>query len=155
MKRIVLWVIGLLVLFFVALQLIPLDRSNPTVTREAKWDSPQTKALAQRACYDCHSNETVWPWYSYVAPSSILIAHDVEEGRGRLNFSAWDQGSPEVDDIEREISRGSMPPSYYVMMHPNAGLSDAEKQQLISGLQATYHQDPPPIREGGEGRDRD
>jgi hypothetical protein len=82
-------VAGLLVVIFIGLQLIPVNRTNPPVTTQLKWDSPQTKALARRACMDCHSNETVWPWYSYVAPASWLIYYDVQKGRDALNFSTY------------------------------------------------------------------
>lgn len=69
-------------------RLLPVARSNPPVTREVQWDSTQIRALAQRACFDCHSNETVWPWYSYIAPISLRVADHVQEGRQKLNFSA-------------------------------------------------------------------
>ena len=70
LRRIILVILGMLVVAFIAIQLIPASRTNPPVTTSLKWDSPQTEALARRACMDCHSNETVWPWYSYVAPAS-------------------------------------------------------------------------------------
>lgn len=74
------------VVLFGALQLIPVSRSNPPVVTPMKWDSDETKALADRACMDCHSNQTRWPWYSYVAPVSLFVAHHVEDGRSKLNF---------------------------------------------------------------------
>jgi mono/diheme cytochrome c family protein len=69
-----------------AIQLVPYGRDhiNPQVTQESRWDSARTRALAARACFDCHSNETVWPWYSNVAPVSWLIQRDVDEGRRAL-----------------------------------------------------------------------
>src|SRR5215216_1353338 len=78
---------------FVVLQLVPYGRrhDNPPTTREPAWDDPTTRALAVRACFDCHSNETRWPWYSYVAPVSWLTQRDVDEGRRELNFSEWDR----------------------------------------------------------------
>ena len=79
--------VGVGIVFALLIQLIPIDRTNPPVVTQVQWDSPQTQALFKRACADCHSNETVWPWYSYVAPVSWLVAHDVSEGRGRLNVS--------------------------------------------------------------------
>src|SRR5437764_214194 len=87
---------GLVVLalvLFGLMQLVPtgISYTNPPVVSEPNWDSPQTRALAQRACFDCHSNETTWPWYSHVAPVSWLLARDVIEGRSRLNFSTWGQ----------------------------------------------------------------
>jgi hypothetical protein len=89
------WIIlsGVLVLaVLVGIQLVPVDTSNPPVTADVPT-SPEVKAVLRRACYDCHSNETTWPWYSRVAPVSWLIAQDVHEGRAELNFSRWDQYS--------------------------------------------------------------
>lgn len=139
-----------IVVILVLIQFIPVERTNPPVTREVKWDSPETRALAQRACFDCHSNETVWPWYAYVAPISLRVADHVEEGRDKLNFSAWDQPQEDFDEIEKVIDRGEMPLSDYLLMHSDAKLTDAEKEQLLAGLQATYANDPPAEHEGGE-----
>jgi hypothetical protein len=90
-----------------------------------------------RACYDCHSNETVWPWYTTVAPISWLATRDADEGRSRLNFSQWGSGHQEVDDVAGVVREGEMPPVYYGWMHSSARLTAAETQQLIDGLQAT------------------
>lgn len=138
LKRVALVLGGLLGLFLI-LQIIPvwLLRTNPAVLQEPNWDSPQTRALAKRACFDCHSNETTWPWYTNVAPVSWLIIWDTVQGRRHLNFSEWGSQRAEVDEVTREISRGSMPPSNYLLLHPEAGLTAAEKQQLIDGLQKT------------------
>ena len=87
LRRILLIVAGLLIVAFLAIQLVPIQRTNPPVTTQIQWDSPQTEALARRACLDCHSNETTWPWYSYVAPSSWLIYYDVLRGRSEWNIS--------------------------------------------------------------------
>ncbi len=89
---ILLIIAGVLILLFIGIQFIPVKRANPTVTTAIKWDSAQTEALAQRACLDCHSSETVWPWYSYVAPFSWLIYYDVQAGRSRLNFDTLAAG---------------------------------------------------------------
>jgi len=137
MKKAVLWVIIGLVVVGLLIQLVPLPGrgNNPPVTSEPLWDSPQTRALTKRACFDCHSNETVWPWYSYVAPVSWLVYNDTMQGRRRLNFSEWNTGSRRgVDEISRIIQDGRMPPAIYLPMHPNAQLTAAEKQQLITGL---------------------
>lgn len=136
MKRIILIVIVVLVVLFGLAQLVPLPGRghNPPVAAEPKWDSPQTRALAQRACFDCHSNETVWPWYSYVAPVSWLIYRDVTEGRARLNFSEWTQPQPAGLEASEQVLSGEMPPSFYLPLHPSAHLTDAEKQQLATGL---------------------
>jgi mono/diheme cytochrome c family protein len=136
--RIALIVVGGLVALFLLIQLIPYGRNhtNPAVVSEPNWDSSQTRALAQRACFDCHSNETVWPWYSNVAPVSWLVYHDVEEGRSRMNFSDWSRGrQPSISEIQGEVSEGGMPPAQYLLMHPDARLSSAERQALSTGLQ--------------------
>jgi hypothetical protein len=77
---------------------------------EPRWDGPATRALAVRACYDCHSNETVWPWYSHVAPVSWLTQRDVAEGRRKLNFSEWDRGQKEARESGKTVRKGTMPP---------------------------------------------
>ena len=110
----------------------------PPSPRKSSGDSSQTRLLAQRACFDCHSNESVWPWYAYVAPISLRVASHVQNGRQHLNFSEWDQPNEDFDEIEKVISRGQMPLSDYLLLHPEAELSAAEKQQLIAGLQAPW-----------------
>jgi len=137
----------IILLILVGIQLIPIDRTNPAVSREVQWDSPATRELAQRACFDCHSNETVWPWYSYVAPVSLRVADHVQEGREHLNFSAWDQPNVDLEEVVENIERGEMPLSDYLLMHPEAKLSDSEKQALLDGLKATFAADPPIARE--------
>jgi len=143
MKRYLKWAVIALVIMFPGMQLIPMSRGNPPATREVKWDSPQTQALAQRACNDCHSDQTTWPWDSYIAPASFLIANHVYEGRRRLNFSEWDKPNSDFEEVSRTIQNGRMPTWDYVLMHPAAKLTPAETQQLLDGLQATFQQDPP------------
>lgn len=123
----------------IVIQLIPYGRAhdNPPVTAEPLWDTPTTRDLAVAACYDCHSNETEWPWYTNIAPVSWLVERDVDEGRRKLNFSEWGRGEQETDDIVKSVQEGEMPPVYYGWMHSSARLTDAERQQLISGLRAT------------------
>jgi mono/diheme cytochrome c family protein len=90
------------------------DRSNPSVEAEPTWDSPQTRELAAAACFDCHSNETDWPRYSYLPPASLLLYNDVCGGRETLNFSEWSSGKrPELGEIVEAIDEGEMPPWYY------------------------------------------
>ena len=138
MKRIIIIVLAVLVGAFVLIQLIPYGHrhTNPPVVSEPQWDSPQTRELAQRACFDCHSNEVVWPWYSNLAPVSWLVQRDVDEGRRYLNFSDWGRVR-ELDDIPRVVKGGQMPPSQFLIMHPEARLTQSEKDALASGLQAT------------------
>jgi cytochrome c551/c552 len=133
----ILSVLVVLVVLGLLIQLIPLPGrgNNPSVVSEPNWDSPQTRALAKRACFDCHSNETVWPWYSYVAPISWLVYNDTMQGRRRLNFSEWSSGSQRgAGEIAGKIQEGEMPPAIYLPMHPTARLTAAEKQQLVTGL---------------------
>lgn len=131
-----------LVALFALIQLIPYGRShtNPPVVAEPAWNSATTRDLASAACFDCHSNETTWPWYTNIAPVSWLTQHDVDEGRSTLNFSDWTAalGHGEHDPVEA-IQGGEMPPLYYVMMHPNANLTAAEKDALVNGLQSTLN----------------
>jgi hypothetical protein len=103
---------GIVIIAFLGIQLIPVNRINPAVTTPIKWDSPQTQALAQRACMDCHSNETVWPWYSYVAPASWLVYYDVLRGRSEMNFSTlssqsagFQPGSASTNDIAYQLGQ--------------------------------------------------
>jgi len=116
------------------------DHNNPAVVAEPKWDSPDTRELARRACFNCHSFETIWPWYARYAPASWLIAHDVQEGREKLNFSDWQGGTREgerPEEISKEITEGDMPPFAYRLAHPEARLSAKQRTQLIEGLSAT------------------
>ena len=130
-------------LLFVAIQFVPVDRSNPPVTREINWDAVSTKDLARRACFDCHSNETVWPWYAYVAPVSWRVAEHVEHGREHLNFSEWDRGNEDFEEAKEEVEDGGMPLSDYLRLHPEAKLTEAETTALLEGLARTYEADPP------------
>jgi hypothetical protein len=114
-----------------AIQLVPVSRTNPPVT--AAVDAPpEVQALLKRACYDCHSHETVWPVQAYLAPLSWLVAHDVSEGREELNFSAWDRVDHRkiAKKLPKEVGEGEMPPWFYVVAHPGARLTDAERKTL-------------------------
>jgi len=141
MKRIILIGLAVLIGGFLLIQLVPYGRNhtNPPIVREPNWDSPETRALAQRACFDCHSNETVWPWYSNIAPVSWLVYHDTEEGREYLNFSEWgsDREGEEGEEMAEQIEEGEMPMPIYLPTHPEARLTSAEKTALINGLLAT------------------
>ncbi len=137
LKKITMYVWGAMLVMFILIQFFPYgrDHTNPPVLSEPQWDSPQTRELAVRACYDCHSNETVWPWYSNIAPVSWLVYYDVMEGRRKLNFSEWDHGGREsIGEIVEEIDEGEMPPFIYVIMHPKAWFSAEEKQALHDGF---------------------
>lgn len=136
MGKITKWVLIWGIIGFFGIQLIPVERSNPAITHQLSWDSPETEAFARRACYDCHSNETNWPWYAYVAPVSWRVTNHVNEGRRKFNISTgkWE----EADEISKEVSKDKMPLWDYMMMHPEARLSSAEKQAFVIGLQKTF-----------------
>jgi hypothetical protein len=133
-------VILILVVVFAAIQLIPYGRNhtNPAVVQEPNWDSAQTRSLAVKACYDCHSNETVWPWYSNIAPVSWLVQHDVEEARQNVNFSDIKGHRIEGDELQEVVQRGEMPPAQYTIIHKNAILTAEEQQLLMSGFFNTF-----------------
>jgi mono/diheme cytochrome c family protein len=131
---------------FLLIQVVPYGRShaNPPVTRAARWPAGPGKQIAEQSCYDCHSNLTTWRWYSNVAPASWLVQHDVEDGRGVLDFSEWDKGQPDLGEVSEQVSSGEMPPFKYTLIHPSASLSSSEKSQLVSALSRLYATDPPP-----------
>ena len=148
-KKIILLGIGAVAAFVILLTVVAIAlETNPPVTQEPNWDSPQTRALAQRACFDCHSNQTTWPWYSKMPVGSWISVFDTLRGRRELNFSQWStqsqanpgRASRRAREIGEVIQEGSMPPALYTMMHPNAILNEQEKQQLIDGLTKTLQQ---------------
>jgi hypothetical protein len=115
-----------LVLALGVAQVVPVDRSNPPVSADV-GAPPEVRPILRRACYDCHSNETVWPSYAAVAPISWLVAHDVHEGRAELNFSRWSSYGDaarrkKLKETAEEVAEGEMPPWYYTLMHPEARL---------------------------------
>ena len=139
MKRavVILFLVG--VVGLLAIQLVPYgrDHTNPAVVSEPEWDSAATRATAVIACFDCHSNQTVWPWYSNIAPMSWLVQRDVDEGREHLNFSNWTAGQGAA--APTMVESGKMPPFQYKLLHPGANLSDADKAAFIDGLTATLN----------------
>jgi hypothetical protein len=134
MKKIIVIVILSLVVAFILAQLIPVRRRNPPVTLDIPT-SPEVKAVLKKSCYDCHSNETIWPWYSHVAPVSWLVASDVNEGREKLNFSTWDQYSTKdrakkLHESWEEVEENKMPPWSYTLVHLDAKLLPEERAAL-------------------------
>lgn len=143
-KRIVLVTAAVLVIGFVLLQLIPPGTinpdyaapGNPAVTYTVRWDSAQTEQLARTTCFDCHSNETRYPWYANIAPVSWLVNKDINEGRSEMNFSTG--SGLDGSDMARQIQRGDMPLPIYLPLHPDANLAEEQKQALMNGLIATF-----------------
>ena len=143
-SRSLLTIFGVLILVLGAVQVVPYGRrhTNPPDGTLAAFDSPQTRALAERACYDCHSNHTEWPWYASLAPVSWRIQHHVDEGREKLNFTAFDGANEKMADAAGEasetVTKGEMPPADYLLMHPEARLTASEKATLAKGLDVTF-----------------
>ncbi len=143
MHKLPTWLLIIIVIVFLGgvIQLIPYGHThaNPPITGEPQWNNSAIRELTKRTCFDCHSNETNWRWYTNIAPSSWLVARDVEEGRDRLNFSEWDKpgSQKDFDEIEEVIQEGEMPPFQYLLLHPEARLTAVEKQDLIQALHAS------------------
>jgi len=132
------------VILFGLIQLVPYGRqhTNPPVVQEPNWDDVQTRQLAVEACYDCHSNEVNWPWYSNVAPVSWLVQRHVNKGRRELNFSEWEEkdNRPKMArELSKEIRKGKMPLRSYLITHPEARLTAEQRQQLVDGLTVTVN----------------
>ena len=141
MKRILKWGFVGIVAVAALLQLTNPSRTNPPVVSGHELfppghAQPPVATTMRAACYDCHSNETKWPWYSHVAPVSWLVASDVKAGRARMNFSDWptdhpDRAAKRLGDISEEVQNGEMPPGNYKSMHPEARLTQAQRDQII------------------------
>lgn len=134
--------IGLGVIVIGVSQVVTVPHDNPPVQTPITWDSEQTRQLVYSTCMDCHSNETTWPWYSYIAPSSWLTSLHVRDGRQQLNLSEMDsmpafQRANVAENMANQIRSGSMPPKDYLILHPDARLTDEQKEQLIQGLEAS------------------
>lgn len=129
------WIAGL----FALLQIVPYGRthSNPPTIAEPAWDSPRTRELAVRACFDCHSNHTRWPWYANVAPFSWVVQFDVGVAREVVNFSEWNRHYPLAEYSGKRTLDGNMPPYKYRMAHPEADLTPEERAELARGLDRT------------------
>ena len=150
-KRLLLAGTGLLL----AIQLIPYGHGpgNAEVVGEPEWDRPQTRELFDRACKDCHSYETQWPWYGSIAPGSWLMRWDIDEGRSHFNVSEWGRPENGGDAAAKMVRNGEMPLWYYLPAHPEARLSEKEKADLIAGLIATFGDEEAEGSSGGHHAD--
>lgn len=157
MKRYITWLtFGAVVAIVGLVMAVNPPPQNPPVIAEPAWDSPETRALAERACFDCHSNETKWPLYTRLPVIRQLIVKHVNEGRRELNVSEWgtgrkQEGSEAADKVFEPLhyAENDLPQPSYAFMHPKARLSDSERQALAAGLTATLGEGRP------EGEDRD
>jgi hypothetical protein len=116
--------------------LFPVERTNPPVTGEIKAPE-KVMAILRTSCYDCHSNETRWPWYSYVAPMSWLVSDDVRVGRKHMNFSEWSSYNTKQKKHKRKksgklVESGEMPLWFYLPLHPEADLLLEDIQTLLA-----------------------
>ena len=131
MGRFVKAVIAILILAFIGIQFIDVEKTNPPVKGDIDAP-PEVKTILKKSCYDCHSNETKWPWYSNIAPVSWFIADDVNDGRRHLNFSDWERYNDvrqekKMNEIWKEINEGDMPMVAYTYMHPGTDLDITQK----------------------------
>jgi hypothetical protein len=133
-KKIAITCLVILVVIFVVIQFIPVNLINPPIESDMPA-LPAVKAILKVSCYDCHSNETIWPWYSRVAPISWLLANDAKEGREKVNFSTWNSYTPEkqsrrISEAMDEIREGGMPPWYYTIKHTDAKITPDKLKTL-------------------------
>lgn len=124
----------LLILVFIGIQFVEVERANPPVTADINPPT-EVKNIFKNSCYDCHSNETKWPWYSKIAPISWLIVNDVMDGRKQLNFSEWEKlysanRNKLKKEILEQINKDEMPTDIYTIMHPGAKLDMIQKNTI-------------------------
>lgn len=133
-------IVIVIIVLLVGIQFVPVSKTNPPVTGEIKAPDDVMQIL-RTSCYDCHSNEVKWPWYSNVAPVSWLVAYDVDEARDHLNFSEWQSYSAEdqaedIEEIWEEIEEGEMPLWYYLLLHQEAKLSENQKETIKNWVES-------------------
>ncbi len=143
MKKTLKWILVALVVAFVCLQLTNPARTNPPVVSDLMATNPpppKIAAMLHAACYDCHSYETRWPWYSHIAPMSWMIVNDVNGGRENLNLSDWPndpkRASRRLEDMSEKISYGEMPLKKYTVIHTDARLTESQRKELTDWLDA-------------------
>ncbi|HXG67459.1 MAG TPA: heme-binding domain-containing protein [Blastocatellia bacterium] len=144
-RKVIKWSLLVLAVLFVGAQVVRPERINPPVDGARAIEAhaqmtPEVAAILKRACYDCHSNETRWPWYSNVAPASWFVADHVKEGREHLNFSDWarkgDKTKKYLEEMCEEVREHEMPLSSYLWLHPGAKLSEQDIRTLCDWAQA-------------------
>mgnify|MGYP001025373126 CR=1 FL=1 len=133
-----LWVLAASPIVLAAIQFVPYGRDySPKPSPDPfQWHDPQAESIARVACYDCHSNETKWWWAVKVAPFSWLAQSDIDEGRRKVNFSDWGKKPLSAKKLEHALNDG-MPPIQYTIAHPEARITEAQKQALVKGFQAS------------------
>jgi hypothetical protein len=139
-KRTLLWLLAALAVAFLLIQFRTVERDNPPV-EETIDAPPEVLALLQRSCFDCHSHQSDWPWYSRIAPASWVVAEDVQHAREHLNFSTWNRYDPDeradlYEEIAEEVSAEAMPLPLYLFGHPRARPTDAERARIVAWAEA-------------------
>jgi hypothetical protein len=142
MKRLPQRLLLIVCVLLVAIQFVPAGRTNPPVDHAQTLERtltvpPDVKAILDRSCRDCHSNQTVWPWYSHVAPASWLLVNDVNHAREEMNFSEWGAENPDAQrdsllEICRKVKKGAMPLGTYTLLHKEAALTPADVTKLCT-----------------------
>lgn len=146
MRRWVKWVLLAIPLVLIVIQLVPVNRENPEVAESKsifvkETVPPSLKLAFGRSCNDCHSDQTKWPSYSYVAPVSWIVAGDVHDARKHLNFSEWGDYSSKqreeaLEKICEQVQQGEMPEKKYVMVHRDATLKQSERDAICRWTEA-------------------
>ena len=156
MRKILKWALIAIGVVFIGIQFVPVERTNPPVDPELMFQAnvrvtPYIDQLVKRSCYDCHSHETKWPWYAYVAPASWLVSKDVVDGRIQLNFSEWDysmfRSVGRLDQMAEEVYQDRMPLPIYLTLHSDAKLTSAEKDSLLDWVEIVREEIMNPLEE--------
>jgi hypothetical protein len=149
LKKVLMIALGVAVVGGIAIQFIPVKGVGSNPPERFKIDAPpEVEAILRESCFDCHTNETRWPWYAKLAPASWLLARDIRKGRSHMNMSEWGEASEDARALDKEnswdeISEGEMPPWFYIIpMHPKAKLDDAKKATLKAWLLAKKAPEP-------------
>lgn len=131
MKRALVISLFILLTLAVAIQFVRPDRTNPRVVAPIAFGDPSVERIFRRSCFDCHSHETRWPWYSSFAPISWLVVYDIKEAREHMNFSNWTESDADIyEEICEEVEEGKMPLRKYVLLHPDARLSEPDRKAI-------------------------
>jgi len=141
-QRLAIRFVGVVIAVFILIQFVPVDRGNPPVLSDVQAPA-EVQSILRRSCYDCHSHETHWPWYAFVAPASWFLVDQIEEAREDLNFSDWpvfgfEEQALALDDIRGQIRKGEMPLDSYLLLHPEARLSDSDRKILLDWAESGF-----------------
>jgi len=150
--KVIKWISLFVLVGLAVLQLTNPARTNPAVTQDflaATATPPNVAKLFRSACYDCHSHETRWPWYSHVAPVSWGVVGDVNQARSHMDLSAWPANNPDatirkLEAMSEELKSGRMPLSHYALIHRDARLSEKQRTEMVDWLDARATQIKPP-----------